>query len=342
MRGKYWWACLCVCACGALNASEMSGRLQSGRPIIWSGVAHNADEWSPAYWDVAMRLPPAQKLVPGGPDSVAPRLITLTSESGDSVVLPVSVVGVEYRLPQAGEVSPLSTGSQTKVQGVSVTVRGAGVGDKLINYGASVTTPFTHYRPILDFSGVNWTALFKDKNSGVFEGRVPVSVGYDYYRESVRIHHTIVLPLTIKVDYIANTVTDVHVTGDGVMQARYYGYPERLVSGETMYQVRVEGTVPNGVWVGLRNSLSSDGRFYLTRTDSAEDTTAIPFGVQCEGCTENSEFINIQGEAQITMVTRAKAPEAFNLRVSFADATMDNLTNATYSGAFTLVFEAAL
>ncbi len=344
MKRKYWCFFIGMCICSVLNASEMSGQLQSGRPINWNGVEHNAGEWSPAYWDIAMRLPPAQQLVPGGSESSSPRQVSLVNESGDSVNLSVAVAGIEYRLTHDGEVSGLGTGSSTTVQGNTAIVRGSGIGDTLIDFGEEVSTPFTHYRPILDFSGVNWTEAFKDKGSGEYKGSMSMTVMYDYYRDSIRVRHSLVVPLTLRVNYVANTVTHVHVTGTGEMQARYYGYPERLVSGETLYQVSIEGTIPNGVWIGLRNSSASDGRFYLTQFDGDIGATVIPYGVRCEGCTENSELINTSGEAQINMMNmRAKAEAAaLNIRGSFVDAKLDDLANATYGGSFTLVFEAAL
>ncbi len=323
------------------QSAQLSGTLQAGRPMVWDGVAQGSSAWAPVAWDVAMRLPPAHKIIVGGPQSSALQNTTLTSENGEQVTLGVRVTGMEYRLPTEGTVTELGTGAPTQVQGTQVVVQGEGVGSKVIDFGRVTQTPFTHYRPHIDMGDVNWTTLFSGKASGLFQGRLPVMVAYEYYRESVRIRHTVTMPLQIKVAYSANTVTRVEVSGLDEMQAHYYGSPERLVAGETVYQVRVIGTVPNGVQIGLRNSTSSDGRFYLEKQGDAL-ATRIPFGVRCEGCTENSEFIDLQGGAQIDMATRAKAPQEMSLRVSFRDAKLADLENATYKGAFTLVFEAVL
>ncbi len=327
-----------------LYGAEMSGTLQSGRPIVWNGVAQGGNEWAPAAWDISMRLPPAHKIIAGGPQSSALKNITLTSENGENVTFGVRVVGMEYRLPEEGQVTDLSVGAVTQVQGTSVVVNGEGVGSKIVDFGSATQTPFTHYRPLINVGDVNWTSLFSGKTTGLFQGHVPVTVVYEYYRENIRIRHTLTFPMELSIAYNANTVTRVEVSGDNEMKAHYYGSPERLVAGETAYQVRVIGTVPNGVWIGLRNSTAGDGRFYLEKQGSVAEGAAlsIPFGVRCDGCTQNSEFINMQGEPLINMVNRAKAPQEMTLRVSFRDAKLADLEDATYKGAFTLVFEAVL
>ncbi|WP_340642460.1 hypothetical protein [Photobacterium damselae] len=342
-----------VCILGALSAhaAEIAGNIK-GEHLKWISASTNSSHLTPSLWDISMNLPPAHQLVLGGPDNTAPQTIRLRSNEGVSVNVPITLAGMQYELASNIKVDSISGGtssSDAKVGDKRVTVIGRGVSNQIITL-AQTETPFTHYRPIVNsIEQQKWLKAFRDANApkGSYRGSIVVKVPYDYYREGIRIRNTLVLSLTVLLEYAPAMLFDVNVSHDDVITPRYYGYPQTKVGGETTYTITATGFLPNGVLVGLQSNNKPDYR--LEPIISTMPETSILYSATCtSGCeTQNRQFI-VNGIPKInTTSNRAKmkgnntgAPVIAKLTVSFRDKPLSELHDGIYRGAFVLIFEA--
>jgi hypothetical protein len=322
----------------------MEGTL-TAKELTWKSAQNATGGLVPAVWDVPLSLPAADKVVPGGPDSIAEKTIILNGPGGFASV-PLSIIGMSYRLSSSigVEIAPGSTG--TTVSGVSAIVRGAGPGNQMVTL-SSLSSPFTHYRPVLKaINTSDWLAAFKVKGleSGRYQGSINYQVPYNYYRNNVLIRNTLRATLTVTLEYNSTLLQSVAVTGGGVITPQYYGYPERLVGGSTDYLVTATGVSLVGVFIRLKTQSGSNEYQLLSQATDAPQT-GINFSVQCtSGCSGASKLIN-EGRPtnnSIKMLTPSHASGQATITVSFSNKKLDDLNNDTYRGSFVLIFEAGV
>ncbi len=322
-----------------------------GEHFIWQSAQRTEQNLLPAAWDVPLHLPAADKVIPGGPVTTATTL-TLTGD-GQTVAVPVIMVGMTYQLSSNVALEDVTGTGVTTVAGgsVSATVMGSGTGNKAVTL-AALSSPFTHYRPIIkNIDEADWLAKFKlaGLNAGLYQGIINYIVPYNYERNGVLVRYTLQESLTIKVDYQPAQLTTVHVTGDGYISPQYYGLPERLVGGTVDYTINATGVFPNGVNVGLKNTLGLDSSYQMKSQSVTMPATSINYSVKCSFGCEGDNSIITNGIADINSTNlHVKMRSADNktaqstITVSFSNKKLSELNNDIYSGSFTLIFEAGL
>ncbi|WP_394230852.1 hypothetical protein [Shewanella colwelliana] len=324
------------------RSADISGTIK-GDKLIWQSAQVTSDGLVPAAWDIPLMLPAAEKVTPGGPDMTVERTLELRGPS-QSVSVPLTLTGVAYQLTSNAGVQ-MGSGAPATVSGTLLSVKGAGVGDKVVALSVS-SSPFSHYRPIIKTIDASaWLAAFQNVKAekGIYQGVINYLIPYDYYQNGILIRNTIQASLTVKLDHNPAQLNTVNVMGDGVIQPLYHGYPERLVSGVTQYTITADGLFPNGVFIGLKNI----GSNYQLSPQSTDPQAGIKYSVECSSGCEGSTAIITDGAAMIDeSLNRVKITSSNNthaeaiIRVSFSDEKLAELNGDVYVGTFTLLFEA--
>ncbi|HIF9193218.1 TPA: hypothetical protein ACX6PF_002437 [Photobacterium damselae] len=334
-----------VCSVSAsLQAAEMTAQL-TGDQWTWISANTVSGRVVPSLWDIPLNLPAADSIIPGGPLDISASSIQLTG-TGGSVSVPLSLVGMEYRLSSAVGSGSVSGSASTQINGNNVTVLGSGVGNLSVTL-STLESPITHYRPIFNNIDTNaWAQAFRTAKlpKGRYQGHINITVPYDYYRSGTRIRNTLLLTNRIIVDYEPAVLNTISVEGDGLIEPIYH-FPN-TVSGKTEYVVNASGYFPNGVLMGLKPPLGGSPFYEMTGKNPSE---SIKYNVTCRsGCSgKNQIIVNGQGRINTTdnrMKIDAASPTTAQarLQVSFDNKPMSEVSNDTYRDSFVLVFEAAL
>lgn len=322
-----------------------------GSRLTWLSAIVSEGGLVPAVWDIPLHLPAAEKVVPGGPTNVTEQLVTLNGPGG-SVEVPLTLIGMSYRLSSNNSTFPQgSAGVNTTVVGNSAVVEGAGIGNQIVTL-TSLSSPFTHFRPILKtFDEKAWVEAFKVAyvQKGTYQGELSYQVPYNYYQNGVIVRNTLQASLTVQLEYNPAQLNSISVLGDQIISPIYYGYPTRMVGGKTDYTVTARGTFPNGVRIGLKSNMAH-ARYQLNpRSNSL--LKGIPYNVKCiQGCDvklgvdiikDGNAVIN-STDKLITMISNDNLTAQAKIRVSFSIKNLDDLITDTYEGNFILIFEAGI
>lgn len=324
-------------------AAEFSASIK-GRQVQWLSLSSVTEGQAPSYWDIPLNLPAARTVIPGGVTNTEAQRITVSFGS-KAVQLPITIKGMSYRVSSVASEATIPGSSKTTRAGNEVFVTGNGIGDKAVTLNA-LESPITHYRPYLStIDSAVWDLAFKNANApkGRYQGTLPVTALYDYIRDGVRIRYTLVFSLTVKVDYTPQFLHEITVAGNDAMILEYH-YPLK-VSGRTSYEVTASGYFADGVWVGLVGPDSGE-HFSLK---SATTDKAIKYSVICrQGCVGDNRII-ANGQPIINTTTKRARIEASEveraratLEVSFDPISELEFKGDTYTGKFTLLFEARI
>ena len=328
-------------------SSEIAGGL-TPKGITWQSAQNTSDGLAPAIWDVPLSLPAADKVILSGA-SVSDFTLKLSGPEG-MVSVPVNIKGMSYKLSSNVGMMDIA-GSSTIISGTSAFVSGGGTGNKIVTL-SSLSSPFTHFRPILNANNISeWPAKFKAAglSKGKYQGQINYLVPYNYYRNDILIRYTLQGSLSVSVLYNPAQLNSVEVIGDGIIMPQYYGYPERLVGGSTDYTINATGVFPNGINMGLRASSSHNNRYQLLSQSPTSLPTSIDYSVRCTvGCEGDNKIIT-NGVPDINSTNRHVKISASNttsaraiITVSFANKKLTELNNDAYLGNFILIFEAGV
>ncbi len=326
------------------QSAEISGGVQ-GDKLTWQSAQNTANGQAPAVWDLPLNLPSAQKVTPGGPNSASERTLVL-SGAGTTVSVPLTIEGISYRLTSNASMGGSTGSASTTVSGNSAVVMGAGVGNKTVTL-STLSTPFSHYRPIIKSIDASvWLAAFKAAGAGEgrYQGVINYSIPYDYTRDNVLVRYIMPATLVVSLDYNPAWLNTVDVTGSGIIQPQYYGYPERLVRGSTQYTINATGLFPNGVMMGLKGVTPH----YQLLSKSASPQIGIDYSVECtNGCDATRIITNgspdIDGLAnRLTIRSVNNTSAQAIITVSFSDKKLSELEGDVYTGTFVLLFEAGI
>ncbi|MCX2790691.1 hypothetical protein [Vibrio sp. Sgm 5] len=325
-------------------SAEFSAVTKGGR-LQWLSLNNVSGGQVPSYWDIPPELPVAEAVIPGGVTDTGAKTLSV-SFNGKSVGLPITIKGMIYRLSSAASTSVNTSGTATTTGSSNERqVSGRGVGNQIIHLD-TLESPITHYRPLIGAIDERaWMNAFKAANAtkGKYIGTMQVTAMYDYIRGGIRIRHTLVFPLTVTVDYEPQFLTDVVVTGNNVMEKTYH--QGLKVSGKTTYQIVATGYFVDGVEMGLVAPVGSDHFALKSATTSKE----IRYSVMCSlGCSENRTIID-KGTPVTNTTTKKTLIDATDvdrvearIEVGFAPIAEADYAGDTYTGAFTLIFEARI
>lgn len=329
------------------KAAQVEANIK-GDLFRWHSAQVSGGSVVPSFWDIPIGLPAAEQVIVGGVSNTQEQTVRV-SLGGTTVGLPITLKGMEYRLSSNAREQAVSGGTATTKtkDTLGQVVTGRGAGNKLVTL-SRVETPFTHYRPVIQpVNTQTWAQAFRKAgaSNGQYRGVLPVTATYDYVRGGVRVRQTLMLSLAVVVDYTAQHLSAVNVTGEDAMTVTYQ-YP-LLASGETTYTITATGRFTNGVWMGLMPS-THGGDFVLTSSDP-DNNAEIKYNVTCiTGCESNQQMViegkpNINNTSKRTKITAVNAPQArAQLKVNFDRVPLSEVRGGVYTGAFTLMFEASI
>lgn len=325
------------------QSAEISGVVQ-GDKLTWQSAQNTVNGLTPAVWDLPLSLPSAEKVTLGGPISASERTLVL-SGAGTTVSVPLTIEGISYRLTSNALMGGRTGSASTSMSGTSVVVMGAGNATVTLS---TLSTPFSHYRPMIKSIDARvWLAAFEAAGAGkgIYQGVINYSILYDYTRDNVLVRYIVPATLVVSLDYNPAQLNTVDVTGSGIIQPQYYGYPERLVRGSMQYTINATGLFPNGVMVGLKGLTPH----YQLLSKSASPQIGIDYSVECTNGCDGATSIITDGAPDIdSLANRLTIRSANNtsaqaiITVSFSDKKLSELEGDVYTGTFVLLFEAGI
>lgn len=338
-----------------LLAAEIIGNIK-GDELQWLSANNTSGYLVPTVWDPNHNLPGTHQWVPGGTIEMTAPELSLKNRAGDTIKLHAhvfDVAGIDYQSARFSDVQNIhGTATTHYLNPHSISVLGEGLGDKMLILD-QLEAPFTHIRPLIKLNKAQLMANFKTFPKGEYRGQTIMTLQYDYYLDGTRIRNTLTYPLSLVINHQPTELVSIVVTGTNEMQPIYQGDSDIRVSASTEYNITANGNFSNGVLIGLRAPL--DGKEYFSlrpanNSDSAETINGeIKYDVAClTGCDgRNRQFIKDGIGLINTTTTRAKMQTdatsgMATIRVHFDNEKLDSLNNGHYSGAFILVFEAAI
>lgn len=341
-----------------LFAADIIGHIK-GDKLQWLSATNASGYLVPTAWDQSHNLPQTQKWVPGGAIEMTAPDLTLKNHGGDSLNLGsqvLEVTGIDYQSARILDVKHIYGAAKTHTLNAnSVSVMGAGMGDKELML-VQLEVPFTHIRPIIKLNEAQLRADFKTFPKGEYRGQTVVTLQYDYDLDGARIRNTLTFPLSLVINHDPTELVSIVVTGENEMQPIYQGQSDIRVSGSTEYTITATGNFSNGVLIGLRPPLGGNHYFTLraaagtTHTETKDTINSeIKYDVTCiTGCDGRNRQLIKDGiglidtqKKRAKMLTDATSGTA-TIKVHFENKKLDELNNASYSGAFILLFEAGM
>ncbi|AUW07484.1 hypothetical protein [Vibrio campbellii] len=328
-----------------LKAATISAKI-SAVDNLWTSAQLESEGIVPSEWLLPYGLPVGNSLVPGSVSSNISRSVVLTNGT-DMINIDVSTIGIQYIISDISG-APIETPgtANTEVRNNIIIVKGQGLGNLRVNFGTANSMIKT-FRPIL--SPITIDSLkerLRGKTKGIYQGIIPFVVHYDYYRNGLRIRNTINANVGLNVDYNPAEILSARIVSglDGKLAPKYHGYPERVVSAQGRYGVRLTGDFTSG----LRMRVQGDSSLYTLKNASVVGDTLdrqIAYDVTCVvGCTTNPKLIDkgVKSDSFTQIDNRNSSEARLELMVSFENKPYSMLTNGEYRGQFRLLFEAQL
>lgn len=330
-------------------AVSIEGRIKGERFDWLSAQPISSNNFTSSVWDLPLRLPTAESVVPGGATAVSSHIELKQINGSGKASLPLTLVGTQYRLSEHQSPEEYRGGDRTAIttqKGSDVEVLGSGIGSLEFPLNR-VSTPFTHHRPLFSMNKNIWMENMKGQPSGTYRGVVNYTIPYNYYRDGIIVRYTMQASLVVTLEYVPTILTSVRfISRNDVINPQYHGYPERMVGGRTEYQIEATGVFPGGVAVGLK-PLSGRVSQYQLDSLSTEDDSFITYSAKCDlGCTGPNNKIITDGRPDIDMVNKLliKSDNGTTARATISvvltNTKLETLINDTYRGSFVLMFSA--
>lgn len=340
-----------------MSASVFAGNMEyriRGDVLEYANVIKFGPWQSPPGYTLTPFLPVARSFILGNPLDTEWREYEFSNGS-NTVRLGFQLSGIEVVLSDSFTREDLGTGASVTIEGNTYQTIGSGLANVKINYSRDVT-PFVSFRPkFRNFDADQFIEKFTQAKApkGIYKAKLQNAFAYEYYRNGARIKQVVPFEVNISFNYnpaILNSVTI--VSGNGVIEPRYYGYPEKLVGGETSYQLQVNGDFQSGLKMGLRSSKHLDGLFALRPVDATTHSTDtnITYNVRCtNGCDGNGEIIR-DGQAMIDdtnnridiLPVDPTQSATIGININFGNKPLADIPNGLYQDSFVLIFETLL
>lgn len=317
-----------------------------GHELKWSNAipASGTSGFVLTDWTPISGIPTTTEWIPGNFISIPSSNVTLSGPGG-SVVMPISLKGVEYNWSSASATigdNTLSVGTICNVDSVGGSIAAVAddtgspcVSGSTISYNNSIA-PFYFVRPIFDFNVATFDDLFKGKEVGVYTGTISTTIRY-YYRATGGALSYFVIPqsLAFVIDYQPAILTEIEVNGDGVITP-IYDSSAATVSGITHFDMIAKGVFTNGL------KLSFDtGHSYSLYDD--EKVTSIPYSIVCSACQDTQivrDGVYQLGSSETVIPFAGKTNSiSFRFDISFSNVDGKDLVDGNYSDTFIVFFE---
>lgn len=325
----------------SVQASTLQGRFDGNKLTLSNAIAKGAS-YQPSFWLPAPNILTAKEWLPGY-YSLSTSQVTLTNARGDAISADIQFTGLEYNIatPPQGT-SPASSGQPTCTRAVmaggnifemgNTSPTFCTAADRFILPGNNI--PFRFLRPNIQFDEAQLAAQFKGKASGKYRGTVlglSASYGYKVSQQNpVWTYRNLPVPFDIVIDYQGNKLTNVTVSGNGIIPPTY-DTTTHTVSGSTTFDIKAEGYFTDG----LKVDLVSKPNYMLVNTASGE---TIPYDLTCKPCSTQALVRGGKLAAGTTDVLKPNTNEInFSLEVSYQDIPKGTLVTGSYTDSFVLL-----
>lgn len=334
---------LIVVEIGFTHAATFEGKYQHG-DLSWQSAVNVKDGVTAALWDLPMRQPVGDRMIPGGFAGVsADNTIGLVNESGDQLVFPFSIEGIQYRVSDASSIVDAIGYANTSVSGDIATVLGSGSGNKVIHFDGEQSM-LKSYRPIISINQAYLNTLLDGDEQGVYTGVTSLDFQYDIYRNNIRSRQTVTLPFRVSVTFNRSSIYDAVITSgqEGVLTPKYHGHPDLVVSALGHYGVRITGDFS----LGLKADVDTIKGTSFVLNNPVDATSEIAYSVICaSGCLGGNKDLITDGQLSgaSVQIDNSNVTEAnIILNVGFDNKLYSELVPGTYQGHFRLIFEAEI
>lgn len=317
-----------------------------GKELKWKNAtaASGTDGFVLTDWTPVSGIPTTTEWIPANFVSKPADSVALSGPGG-TVNMPITLKGVEYNWSSASADFNNNTISVETICNIDSVGGSIGivasddgspcVSSQSISYSNSIA-PFYFIRPIFNMDQTTFDSLFTGKEPGVYTGTIPATVRY-YYRTNSNALSYFIIPqsLSFVIDYQPAILTDIQVTGDGVMEPTYDGV-NHTVSGMTHFDMVASGVFTNGLKITF-----DANRAYEMKEASSE--SVIPYSVVCNAC-EDTQIVT-DGTYQlgsidtVVPVTGDRTNISFSFDISFNNVPGKDLVDGNYSDTFIVYFE---
>lgn len=334
-----------LCSSG-VGAATLNGSL-TGNTLTWLNGMSQGSNITLSNWQLVSNLQPTTEWVPGTFMGTPPATLTLLGNTGQSVEIPMQIVGLQYNLGQASGRFSISAIAPPGYNTCGTSDQGGGIatviGERCLaakSYQASSAyTPFQFARPVIALDDAALVSAFQAARvgSGQYTGTVMVSPAYGFrsptgnwtYRKAMAV------PVTLSLRYEAAMLSDITVSGSGVIPAQY-DTRNHTVSGSTRYDVTAEGYFTDGLKLTFEDNM--DGEYALNPQSGSGK--AIPYDIDCGLCSDSNVVTNgvlnlSRGETQV-LGTGSTLRFSFDISYNISAA---DIESGNYDDVFIVYFE---
>lgn len=350
-----------------ISAAEFHGSLGAQGGIRWTNAIDNDPYYyqfgvAPTAWSLANERATSE-WYPGSYSNDLTYDVKFSDFAGNEFTTTVDILAITYMLGSSanyfvgiGDQRPIAEGffptcddyrAESALEVVGHYPAGGCVtpaGFKTKN--GERAEPFKFYRPTIGLFS------FTDDIDGMPAGRYTASLTtypvYFYKSESDVLTKTqMIEPIIITIDYVPAELTAVNlVSGDGIMEP-IYNKAEQRISGSTVYEVEMIGTLPSGVIMNFTEYTQS-----YEMVSSSEASVKVPYSITCiQGCVSADKEIVKDGVFNTASFTNGNVisestPDGGNsvkakYQISY-DVAGDDIISSDYSGQFTVMYEVNL
>lgn len=338
---------------GQIYCADFTAEID-GDNITWLNAIQINGYLTTAIWHNPGGLPPTIEWSGGSFLTEPPSDVNLTSASGESVNIPISIAGMEYKLSNAksfdrtGEVppsiNPCRGGSYTFNTSSGVKVFGTKCVSPISFVGSEAYTPFHFARPLIEIDKTELLTKFRDANvsRGTYYGVVFFTPAYVYKSQggawTYRQFNSV--PLSINIIYEPAFLDTVTVSGDKKLKTSY-NEATNYMSGEATVNIIANGFFSSGLRMSL-SKIRSEEDYALKHNDPNIDSI-IPYTIKCNKC-EGGPLLVKDGKllnGSSTIIPGRSRQIKFDLGVSFS-VDQRKIENGPHSDTVQLTFEVNL
>ncbi|WP_446522787.1 hypothetical protein [Photobacterium damselae] len=196
--------------------------------------------------------------------------------------------------------------------------------------------PFRYIKPVIRLDSLY--SNLKSIPQGRYTSTYSFNIKYLFKRKNGVISYRVIpTVISFEIDFNPANLLDVIPHGDGIINP-VYDKSNRLISGETKFNIEVKGVFPSGIKLQFMPT-SVDNTFKL---ENIMDNSEIPYEVKCDVCDSNiivddkGKLIDKNGIYYISSFT---SDFNFNLDVGFNSVKAETINSGRFRDTFYIYFE---
>ena len=312
----------------SVYSASISGKMTGGN-LEWYSAIPEGSNLKPAQWFITNNIPPGLSFTQQSIAATSQNIVFSRNGTQDTVATRLDLSSVEYISPNFQQLMANPSGNTAITSsGSTISAAGLGMGNSFVLLNSQVT-PFTHYRPIFSLPSI--VNDFKGKPPGNYSGIVTIVLTYNYERNGVIVSNIITETLNFELEHIPSVINSVVFDQYSKDMNILYNL-NKTVSGEVEFSAVAQGVFPNGLNIKAVSSLNNFSLY--------NQVDYIPYNITCIPCDKS---LVINGNS-LTQFDAAKITDSnqlsisFNIKVSFTDQTLSQITGGNFTDTFTLMF----